>query len=316
MSIRVMSYVWDGFPASGSEMLAMLALADWCNDEGGSLHPSMRAVAEKIRVSEKQARRILHGFEQAGYLKVVGNANGGAPGATKQYRLDVAKLKALADRAEEQKTPPAHVTPAVDETPPLDVTPPIGGRVRLPPVGGYGSHRCPETAPMGGSQTTSEPSVNHQSTTKVAATVAASPVAEIIDAADAASSPKKRKSSLTPQVQEACRATWDSYCSAYAGRYGVAPVKNAKVAGMVVSFAKRVPMAEAPDIAAWYVQHPGRFYVERGHVFDNLLKDAEKLRTEWATGRVVTATAARQSDRRGATASALEKLLSECEDAK
>lgn len=28
MSIKVMSFVWDGFPASGSEMLVMLALAD------------------------------------------------------------------------------------------------------------------------------------------------------------------------------------------------------------------------------------------------------------------------------------------------
>ena len=47
-----MSFVWDGFPASGSEMLVMLALADWCNDEGGSLHPSMRAVAGRFRLSD------------------------------------------------------------------------------------------------------------------------------------------------------------------------------------------------------------------------------------------------------------------------
>ena len=145
--------------------------------------------------------------------------------------------------------------------------------------------------------------------------VAAEVDAEVIDAAAATSNPKRRKSSLTPQMQEVCRATWESYCDAYAGRYGVGPVKNAKVAGMVVSFVKRIPMVEAPDIAAWYVQHPGRFYVERGHVFDHLLKDAEKLRTEWATGRVVTSTAARQSDRRGAMASAVENLLAECEDA-
>ena len=128
MSIKVMSFVWDGFPASGSEMLVMLALADWCNDEGGSLHPSMRAVAEKVRVSEKQARRIVHGLEEAGYIKVVGNANGGAPGSTKQYQLNVAKLKALADRKAAQKAPPTGVTP------------PTGGRVRLPWVSRDGSH--------------------------------------------------------------------------------------------------------------------------------------------------------------------------------
>src|SRR5690606_23791968 len=80
MSIKVMSMVWDGFPASGSELLAMLALADWCNDEGGSLYPSIAAVAKKIRVSDSQARRIMHKFQSAGYLSVVGNHAGGAPG--------------------------------------------------------------------------------------------------------------------------------------------------------------------------------------------------------------------------------------------
>lgn len=44
MSIKVMSYVWDGYPGSGSELLAMLAMADWCDDKGGSLYPSMKAV--------------------------------------------------------------------------------------------------------------------------------------------------------------------------------------------------------------------------------------------------------------------------------
>jgi hypothetical protein len=39
-----MSYVWDGYPGSGSELLAMLAMADWCDDKGGSLYPSMKAV--------------------------------------------------------------------------------------------------------------------------------------------------------------------------------------------------------------------------------------------------------------------------------
>lgn len=180
-------------------------------------------------------------------------------------------------------------------------------------MGVEGSHGCPYTPPTHGSQTTSEPSVNHQLTTKVAAAPEQGVEAEIVDAAAAPSSPKKSKSPLTPEMQEACRSTWESYCDAYEARYGVAPVKNAKVAGMVVSFVKRVAMAEAPGIATWYVQHPGRFYVERGHVFDHLLRDAEKLRTEWATGRVVTSTAASHSDRRGAMASALQNLLAECE---
>lgn len=138
-----MTAVWERFPASGSELLAMLALADWCDDNGGSLFPSISAVARKIRLSAKQARRILHAFEGQGFLAVVGNEAGGAPGTTRQYRLNVAKIMAL---------------PVIEEndhgrvgTPPAEGSPPDGSH------GGEGSHGCPETAPMGGSQTTIEP---------------------------------------------------------------------------------------------------------------------------------------------------------------
>lgn len=142
-----MTMVWDRFPASGSELLAMLAMADWCDDRGGSLYPSMKAVAKKIRVSEKQARRIVHGLEAKGFLSVVGNANGGAPGSTKQFRLHVEKLAELPliEVDKNIETAPMGVTP------PADVTPPMGVQ--------DGSHGCPETAPMGGSQTVIEPSI-------------------------------------------------------------------------------------------------------------------------------------------------------------
>ena len=99
MSIKVMTLVWDGFPAAGSELLTMLALADWCDDRGGSLYPSIKAVGEKVRIGEKHARNILHKFEHERYLAVVGNHFGGKPGTTREYRLNVGKLKLLADEA-------------------------------------------------------------------------------------------------------------------------------------------------------------------------------------------------------------------------
>lgn len=302
-----MSLVWEGFPASGSEMLAMLALADWCNDEGGSLHPSMKAVAEKIRVSEKQARRIIHGFEEAGYLKVVGHANGGAPGTTKQYQLNVAKLKGLADEAAARKTAPADVTPPVDVTPPPDVTPPTHGRGRLPPVGGEGSHGCPETPPTHGSQTVSEPPVNHQLTVRG---TAPSAEPELPLAVAKAPAPQQAPPGETA-LQAACRATWVAYRNAYADRYGAAPVRNQKVSSQVKQFVQRIGYDESPLIAAWFVQHPGSYYVGRMHDFGCLLSDAEKLRTEWVTGRLMTAGKARQSDRAGTTMAALAEVLAE-----
>lgn len=131
MSIRVMTLVWDVFPGAGSDLLAMLALADWCNDDGGSLYPSVQSVAAKIRVSPSQARRILRKFEQDGYLAVVGNHAGGAPGTTRNYRLNVARLleldaalrarlKAEAEAAEKaasdqnESTASTHATPRMD----------------------------------------------------------------------------------------------------------------------------------------------------------------------------------------------------------
>jgi hypothetical protein len=353
MSIKVMSLVWEGFRASGSEMLAMLALADWCNDEGGSLHPSMRAVAEKIRVSEKQARRILHVFEDAGYLKVIGNANGGAPGTTKQYQLNVAKLKALADEPAMRRstsrevspppdaappprahcarqcppssrprrsgrshlcadvTSPADVTPPTDVTPHADViasadgTPPTHGRRGLPPVGGEGSHGCPETAPTGGSQTTSEPPVNRHLTVRV---TAPSAQPELLLAGATAPAPQEASVGET-RLQSACRVTWAAYREAYSDRYGTPPVRNQKVSSQVKQFVQRIGYAESPLVAAWFVRHPGGYYVGRMHDFGCLLSDAEKLRTEWATRRFMTSGRARQSDRAGTTMAALAEVL-------
>ncbi len=151
MSIKLMTLVWDKLPVSGSELLAMLALADWAADDGGSLYPSMAAVAAKIRLSEKQARRITQGFVRDGFLQVVGNEHGGAPGTTKQFRLNVKKLASLPDLPAKHPAAYAGETPPASVTPPMDVTPPVD--VRDP------SHRCPETAPMGGSLTTIEPSI-------------------------------------------------------------------------------------------------------------------------------------------------------------
>lgn len=166
MSIRVMTLVWDSFPGAGSELLAMLALADWCNDDGGSLYPSMQSVASKIRVSPSQARRILRKFEQEGYLAVVGNHSGGAPGMTRDYALNVARLveldtarrkaeaeaKELAAQERNRATAGAHARGGAHATPRMDARDGLHGCARrLAPMR--------ETASTHASLTVSEPSV-------------------------------------------------------------------------------------------------------------------------------------------------------------
>lgn len=113
------------------------------------------------------------------------------------------------------------------------------------------------------------------------------------------------------ELQASCKETWAGYSFAYEQRYQVKPVRNQKVNALVKQFVQRIGFEESPLIAEWFVSHPGGYYVGRMHDFGCLLSDAEKLRTEWATGRVMTQTKARQSDKTGATMSALAEVLAE-----
>ncbi len=90
--------------------------------------------------------------------------------------------------------------------------------------------------------------------------------------------------------------TWEAYRAAFRARYSVDPVRNAKVNGQVTALVKRLGSEEAPRVAEFYVTHNGQAYVARGHSLGMLLIDAEKLRTEWATGRRITMREARSAE--------------------
>lgn len=57
MSIKVMSRVWEQSESKGSELLTLLALADWSNDMGVSW-PSLNKLHAKTRMSPRQQRNI------------------------------------------------------------------------------------------------------------------------------------------------------------------------------------------------------------------------------------------------------------------
>lgn len=108
--------------------------------------------------------------------------------------------------------------------------------------------------------------------------------------------------------------TWNAYCHAYLSRWGVEPLRNAKVNGMLARFIERVPASEAPSVAAFFVSSNRGLYVSAKHAISLLLRDAESLRTEWATGRASTDTEARQADRTQATGNAFAGLIAEAEE--
>ncbi|MBU0917861.1 MAG: hypothetical protein KKD97_16060 [Gammaproteobacteria bacterium] len=108
---------------------------------------------------------------------------------------------------------------------------------------------------------------------------------------------------------------WDFYAAAYGTRYGHEPTRNAKVNGQLANFIKRVPVEEAPSIAAFFVTMNSAFYVRKCHAVDCLLADAEAIRTQWLNGRVVTNTHAAQADRTQTNDNAFNRLLKQSEAA-
>lgn len=130
----------------------------------------------------------------------------------------------------------------------------------------------------------STPSTKHQAPEKDSepiGSVAGTP------AGDAPPPAKKRPTRAKRQAGEPAptSTTWSAYSSEYDKRYGTRPISNARVNAMLAQFVARVPIEEAPEVARHFVRSGQPLYVAAGHAVNLLLRDAEKLRMEWATGR-------------------------------
>lgn len=154
MSVKILSMVWEGYPGGGSELLALLALADWSDDEGRCF-PAMASIGRKTRLSEKQARRVVHSLEEAGFLRVTGGQSGG--GMSRRYQIALDRLTPPADgRAPTYGRAPADVP---HPSRPREGTPPTHGRRTViepsknrqlmadePPVSTKAADLCPHQA--------------------------------------------------------------------------------------------------------------------------------------------------------------------------
>lgn len=127
---------------------------------------------------------------------------------------------------------------------------------------------------------------------------------------------KTKRTANASALEEACHQTWESYCKAYVERYSTEPVRNATTNSQTKNLVKRLGAEEAPLVAAWFLSHRDAWYVRQLHQLGSLLKDCEKLRTEWATNRQMTHTQARQADRQGNTLSLVSSIIAKRERAK
>lgn len=104
---------------------------------------------------------------------------------------------------------------------------------------------------------------------------------------------------------------WEAYAGAYRERYGVDPVRNQRSNILLCQLVDRLGAGEAPDVAAFYLRHQKSVYVAGRHSVELLVRDAEAIRTDWATGRQSTVAAAVLGDKTQTTFNVFDKLKAE-----
>lgn len=93
-------------------------------------------------------------------------------------------------------------------------------------------------------------------------------------------------------------ATWEAYRAAYQARYKVDPVRNKLVNTLLCQVVEKLGAEEAPLVAAFYVMHNKPLYVSNRHPANLLVRDAEGLRTQWASGITATSREAESAEQR------------------
>lgn len=87
MSIKVMVLVWES-DLPRDEKYICLALADWANDEGESVYPSIGRVHWKTKYSRRQVVRLMQDLEGRGVLTQQGTTDQGV----KRFKINVDAL--------------------------------------------------------------------------------------------------------------------------------------------------------------------------------------------------------------------------------
>lgn len=138
MSVRTMARVWEHSTHAGSDLLMLLAIADFSDDDGRA-YPAVPTLASKCRMTPRNANRVLAALQKSGELEVRQNLG---PKGANLYQVMPMGMTATSPLtpASPRRARPAPLTPASS-------TPDAGVPKPLTPA-------------------SDEPSGNHQGTTK------------------------------------------------------------------------------------------------------------------------------------------------------
>jgi hypothetical protein len=142
MSIKAMTFVWEHSTAQGTDLLCLLALADYANDEGEA-YPGIKRLAQKCRVGERAIQKVIAKLKEAGeidveYCEGLKTSTGHTNRYTlKKYQEGMNARTPLPLRDEPQDTPGVNVgTPKPSVVPSVTTTttlPVSQGEAQAPP---------------------------------------------------------------------------------------------------------------------------------------------------------------------------------------
>lgn len=108
-------------------------------------------------------------------------------------------------------------------------------------------------------------------------------------------------------------AVWEAYSAAYRMRWGVAPVRNARVNSLCKQFAALMTQAEAIGTIHHFLRSNRGIYISAKHDLALAVRDAQALRTDWLNGTHGTDAAARRHDATAARGEVFQRVIDETE---
>ncbi|WP_315125260.1 helix-turn-helix domain-containing protein [Comamonas antarctica] len=300
MSTIIMAACWPLQNMSPAQKAVLISLADQANDDG-VCWPGIKTIAKRTCLSERAVQEAIGWLQTVGLVFRDYRLN-----TSTSYTITPSKFQPAAAPAKRSRATGANGAPGADGAPPADGAP---GAFGAPPGadgapgGADGAPPPVQMAHPRGADGAPKSSLNRKGNRKGNAKepfpAAPQPA---LGAAGAGLGDDETA------LQAACKHTWAAYCQAYVQRYGVKPVRNAKVNDNVKALVKRLGYEEAPRVAAWYVERVSEAYVLKdSHGVGALLAKAESYHTQWARGQAVTGTAAQAADKTSANFDAIEQ---------
>nr|WP_082888201.1 helix-turn-helix domain-containing protein [Eikenella sp. NML97-A-109] len=277
MSVKLMSIAWDMSLPMGQKML-LLALCDHANDEG-VCYPSQERLAAKCSMALRTVVSHCKWLEQRGILRKERRQN------TQRRKTDLYYIT-LDEYSEPANSACANSACANSAC------------ANSACANSACAKYSPERANFAPSYK-EEPSetFNHQREPSEVATginpAAAEPEFQLAEIQTAKPAKPKPKSEPNPDNV----ATWQAYAGAYRERYGVLPASNAKTRGQTAQLVRFVGRELAPHLAAYFVSHNNRWFVQCRHEIGCLLKSYQQVLTDMQRGEQMTQAKAQQAER-------------------